>query len=96
MALLARERRRLSCGLSVLAALRTAEKMPMWQTMDFFRTLVAEHGGAEEALAATAGAVPSQHFFSADEVARTILYQTSDESAHLTGVELVMNRGHTG
>jgi NAD(P)-dependent dehydrogenase (short-subunit alcohol dehydrogenase family) len=71
-------------------------KTPMWQTMDFFRGLVAEHGGAEEAFAAMAGAVPSQQFFAADEVAQTILYLASDESAHLTGVELVMDRGHTG
>jgi NAD(P)-dependent dehydrogenase (short-subunit alcohol dehydrogenase family) len=27
-------------------------KTPMWETMDFFRALVAEHGGAEEASAA--------------------------------------------
>jgi NAD(P)-dependent dehydrogenase (short-subunit alcohol dehydrogenase family) len=71
-------------------------KTPMWDAMDFFRGLVAEHGGAEEAFTAMAGSVPSQQFFSADEVARTILYLASDESAHLTGVELVMDRGHTG
>ncbi|HYT90026.1 MAG TPA: SDR family NAD(P)-dependent oxidoreductase [Gemmataceae bacterium] len=71
-------------------------KTPMWQTVDFFRGLVAEHGGTEEAFAAMAGAVPSQQFFAANEVAQTILYLASDESAHLTGVELVMDRGHTG
>jgi NAD(P)-dependent dehydrogenase (short-subunit alcohol dehydrogenase family) len=71
-------------------------KTPMWQSMDFFRGLVAEHGGTEEAFAAMAGAVPSQEFFSADEVAQTILYLGSGASAHLTGVELVMDRGHTG
>jgi hypothetical protein len=32
----------------------------------------------------------------AKEVARTVLYLASDESAHLSGVELVMDRGHTG
>jgi NAD(P)-dependent dehydrogenase (short-subunit alcohol dehydrogenase family) len=71
-------------------------KTPMWGAMEFFRDLVAAHGGAEEAFAALAGAVPSQQFFSAEEVARTVLYLASDESAHLTGVELVMDRGHTG
>jgi NAD(P)-dependent dehydrogenase (short-subunit alcohol dehydrogenase family) len=40
--------------------------------------------------------VPSQQFFSPEEVARTVLYLASDESAHLTGVDLVMDRGHTG
>jgi hypothetical protein len=43
-----------------------------------------------------AGPVASQQFFSAEEVARTILYLASDESAHLTGIEVVMDRGHTG
>jgi NAD(P)-dependent dehydrogenase (short-subunit alcohol dehydrogenase family) len=71
-------------------------KTPMWAAMDFFRGLVAAHGGSEEAFAAMAGVVPSQQFFSAEEVARTVLYLASDQSAHLTGVELVMDRGHTG
>jgi NAD(P)-dependent dehydrogenase (short-subunit alcohol dehydrogenase family) len=71
-------------------------KTPMWETMDFFRTLVAEHGGTEEAFTAVAGSTPSHQFFSAEEVARTILFLASDESSHLSGVELVMDRGHTG
>src|SRR5262249_3411739 len=71
-------------------------KMPMWEAMAFFRDLAARHGGAEEAFAAMAGDVPSQRFYSAEGVARTVLYLSSDESAHLTGVELVMDRGHTG
>jgi NAD(P)-dependent dehydrogenase (short-subunit alcohol dehydrogenase family) len=71
-------------------------KTPMWEAMDFFRGLVAEHGGAEEAFAAMTGSAPSQQFYSAEEVARTVLYLASDESSHLTGVEVVMDRGHTG
>jgi NAD(P)-dependent dehydrogenase (short-subunit alcohol dehydrogenase family) len=71
-------------------------KTPMWQGMDFFRDLVAQHGGTEEAFAAMTGAFPSQQFFSAEEVARTVLYLASDESSHLSGVELVMDRGNTG
>jgi NAD(P)-dependent dehydrogenase (short-subunit alcohol dehydrogenase family) len=68
----------------------------MWQAMDFFRKLSAEHGGDEGAFAALAGSVPSQQFFAAEEVALTILFLASDESSHLTGVELFMDRGHTG
>jgi NAD(P)-dependent dehydrogenase (short-subunit alcohol dehydrogenase family) len=71
-------------------------KTPMWEGMDFFRELVAKHGGSEEAFASLAGSVPSQQFFSEEEVAQTVLYLASDESAHLTGVELVLDRGHTG
>jgi 3(or 17)beta-hydroxysteroid dehydrogenase len=71
-------------------------KTPMWEAMAFFRDLAARHGGTEEAFAALAGAVPSQLFFSAEEVAKAVLSLASDESAHLTGVELVRDRGHTG
>ncbi len=71
-------------------------KTPMWQAMVFSRGMVAQHGGAEEAFAAMAGAAPSQQFFVAEEVARTVLYLVSDESAHLSGVEAVRDRGHTG
>jgi NAD(P)-dependent dehydrogenase (short-subunit alcohol dehydrogenase family) len=71
-------------------------KTPMWQGMAFFRDLMAEHGGAEQAFAAMAGSVPSRQFFAAEEVARTVLYLASDESSHLSGVEIVMDRGNTG
>lgn len=71
-------------------------KTPMWQAMDFFQKLVGQHGDAEKAFAAMAGAVASQQFFTAEDVARTILFLASDESAHLSGVEVVMDRGHTG
>jgi NAD(P)-dependent dehydrogenase (short-subunit alcohol dehydrogenase family) len=71
-------------------------KTPMWQAMDFFRDLAAEHGSAEGAFAALAGSVPSQAFFSPEDVARSVLYLASDESSHLSGVEVIMDRGHTG
>jgi NAD(P)-dependent dehydrogenase (short-subunit alcohol dehydrogenase family) len=72
-------------------------KTPMWETMDFFRELVAKHGGREEAFAAMgASATASQQFLIPEEVARSIFYLASDESAHLTGVEVVLDRGHTG
>lgn len=71
-------------------------KTPMWETMEFFRDLIAQHGGTEQAFAAMAGPVPSHQFFEPEEVARTILYLASDESEHLTGVEMVMDWGKTG
>src|SRR4051812_34687386 len=63
--------------------------------MDFFRALATQHGGSEEAFAALAGAAPSQQFYAADEVARTVLFLASEESSHLSGVELVVDRGQT-
>jgi len=71
-------------------------KTPMWEPMDFFRELVAEHGGTEQAFAAMAGTSASHRFSSPEEIARTILYLASDESAHLTGLELVIAQGHVG
>jgi NAD(P)-dependent dehydrogenase (short-subunit alcohol dehydrogenase family) len=69
---------------------------PMWEAMDFFRELVAEHGGTDEAFAAMAGPSPSHRFSSPEEIARTIVFLASDESSHLTGVDLVIAGGHAG
>ena len=43
-----------------------------------------------------AGTSASNQFSSPEDIARTILYLASDESAHLTGVELVVAQGHVG
>ena len=71
-------------------------KTPMWEKEEFFRSLMAEHGGSDEAYAALSGHVPSQQFFSPEDIASTILYLASDESSHLSGTEVVLDRGHTG
>jgi NAD(P)-dependent dehydrogenase (short-subunit alcohol dehydrogenase family) len=71
-------------------------KTPMWESMGFFQELVTKHGGKEEAFAAMAGASASNQFSSPEDIAQTILYLASDESAHLTGVELVIAQGHVG
>jgi len=70
-------------------------KTPMWEKMPFFQDLIAQHGGVQQAFGAMEGKVPSQQFFVPEEVAETILYLTSDESSHLTGIEIVLDRGHT-
>ncbi len=71
-------------------------KTPMGESMDFLRNLVSQHGGTEQAFAAMAGTSPSHQFSSPEDIARTILFLASDESAHLTGVELVIAQGHAG
>ena len=71
-------------------------KTPMWESMGFFQELVVKHGGTEQAFAAMAGTPASHQFSSPEEIARTILYLASDESAHLTGLELVIAQGHVG
>jgi NAD(P)-dependent dehydrogenase (short-subunit alcohol dehydrogenase family) len=81
-------------GIRVNLVTPSGVKTPLWQTMDFFQQLIAQHGGTEQAFAAMTGSTGSQQFFSAEEVARTILYLASDESSHLNGVEIVMAQGH--
>jgi NAD(P)-dependent dehydrogenase (short-subunit alcohol dehydrogenase family) len=83
-------------GVRVNAVTPGGVKTPMWETMPFFQELIARHGGTEEAFQAMAGSVGSHQFYSAEEVAQTVLFLSSDQSAHLTGVEVVMDRGNTG
>jgi len=71
-------------------------KTPMWESMGFFQELVAKQGGREAAFAAMAGSSASNQFSSPEDIARTILYLASDDSVHLTGVELVISHGHVG
>jgi len=68
----------------------------MWESMDFFRELAAKQGGTDQAFAGMAGTSPSHQFSSPEDIVRSILYLASDESAHLTGVELVIAQGHVG
>jgi NAD(P)-dependent dehydrogenase (short-subunit alcohol dehydrogenase family) len=83
-------------GIRVDLVTPSGVKTPMWETMDFFKQLIAQHGGTEEAFAALAGSAGSHQFFTREEVARTILYLASDESSHLNGVEFVLAQGHVG
>jgi 3(or 17)beta-hydroxysteroid dehydrogenase len=83
-------------GIRVNVVTPGGVKTPMWESMQFFRDLVSQHGGTEQAFAAMSGTAPSNQFTSPEDIARTILYLASDESAHLTGVELVIAQGHVG
>ena len=66
----------------------------MWEKQEFFLALVEQHGSVDAAYGAIAGKVPSEQFHTAEEEAQTILYLASDDAAHLTGIEIVMDRGH--
>jgi NAD(P)-dependent dehydrogenase (short-subunit alcohol dehydrogenase family) len=68
----------------------------MWESMRSFQELVAKHGGTEQAFAAMAGRSASNRFSSPEDIARSILFLASEESAHLNGVELVIAQGHVG
>ncbi len=83
-------------GIRVNVVAPGGVKTPLWDSVELFRNLVAKYGGTEEAFAAMGGHTPSEQFFTAEEIARTILFLASDESSQLTGVELVIARGHVG
>jgi len=69
-------------------------KTPIWEKMDFWPGLVAEHGGEEAAWKALAGS-SADAFFSPDEIASAILFLASDESLYMNATELVIDRGYT-
>ena len=83
-------------GIRVNVVTPGGVKTPIWESMGFFQDLVSKHGGTEQAFAAMAGTSASNQFSSPEDIARTILFLASDESAHLTGVELVIAQGHVG
>jgi NAD(P)-dependent dehydrogenase (short-subunit alcohol dehydrogenase family) len=73
----------------------TGVKTPMWRTMPFFRDLMAQEGGEEAAFQAMARASPHGRWAQPEEVAGAILYLASDESAFITGTNLLFDNGDT-
>ncbi|WP_439817667.1 SDR family NAD(P)-dependent oxidoreductase [Zavarzinia sp. CC-PAN008] len=71
-------------------------KTPIWRDMDFFRDLIAEHGGEEAAFAALAGmATPLGRYAEAEEIAGQIVHLLSDRSATTTGAVQVIDGGYS-
>jgi 2-keto-3-deoxy-L-fuconate dehydrogenase len=72
---------------------------PMWQKMPFWQGLVEKHGseeGAWNALSGIDAAVPSiQRMAFPEEIAAAIVFLSSDDSAHITGVDLLVDGGYT-
>lgn len=83
-------------GIRVNVVTPGGVKTPLWEKEDFFQQLINEHGSSEAAFSVMEGKIPSQRFYTSEEVAQTIFYLTSDESAHVTGAEIILDRGHTG
>ncbi len=55
--------------------------------------MVKKEGGEEAAFRAMGQGVPLQRYAEPQEVARAVLYLESDESAYVTGAELVIHGG---
>lgn len=72
---------------------------PMWKKMPFWRELVEKHGseqGAWEALGGVDPAIPSvQRMAFPEEIAAAIVFLSCDESAHITGADLVVDGGYS-
>ena len=58
-------------GIRVNVVTPGGVKTPMWEKEEFFKALIEDHGGTEEAYAAMAGDTPSHQFFTPEEVAQT-------------------------
>ena len=86
-------------GIRVNAVSPAGVVTPMWQNVPFWRDLVEKHGGEEGAWKALGGADRStcsiQRMAFPEEIASAILFLCSDESAHMTGSELVVDGGYT-
>jgi NAD(P)-dependent dehydrogenase (short-subunit alcohol dehydrogenase family) len=72
---------------------------PMWQKMPFWNGMVEKHGSEEDAWRALGGidpATPSiQRMAFPEEVAAAVVFLSCDESAHITGVDLLVDAGYT-
>jgi NAD(P)-dependent dehydrogenase (short-subunit alcohol dehydrogenase family) len=86
-------------GLRVNCVSPAAVFTPMWQKMRFWDDLAAKHGGEEGAWKSLGGidpATPSiQRMCFPEEIADAVLFLSSEESAHITGVDLIIDGGYT-
>jgi short-subunit dehydrogenase len=79
--------------IRVNAVLPGGVATPIWRQMPTWPDLVAREGSEEGALRALAQAVPMKRYAEPAEIARAVLYLASDESAYVTGAELVVDGG---
>lgn len=72
---------------------------PMWKKMLFWKGLVEEHRSEEGVWKALGGADPAtpsiQRMAFPEEIANAIVFLSSNESAHITGADLVIDGGYT-
>lgn len=69
-------------------------RTPLWRSMDYFRVMTARAGSERKAFAALAQESGVPRFADPEEIARAILYLTSDASGYVTGTNLVVDGGY--
>ena len=86
-------------GIRINAVSPAGVVTPMWQAMPIWKDLVEKHGGEDGAWNALGGADRSkpsiQRMAFPEEIASAILFLCGDESAHITGSDLVIDGGYT-
>ena len=72
---------------------------PMWQKMEFWKSLVDMHGSEEAAWDALGGAAPNtisiQRIAFPEEIAEAVVFLCCSQSAHITGADLAIDGGCT-
>ena len=72
---------------------------PLWKGMEFFQDLVTKHGSEEAAWAALGGIDPNVHALHRmafpEEIAKAVLFLCGEDSAGITGTDLIVDAGYT-
>lgn len=82
-------------GIRVNSICPGGVRTPIWEGLDFWETVRKNAGGNEEAWEAMTAGIPLGRFSHPDEIARSILFLASDDSAFMTGSDLVIDGGYT-
>lgn len=81
--------------IRVNAILPGGVKTPIWRKLGFWDERVAQLGSEDAVWKSLADGVPAKRFAEPNEIAQAILYLASDDSAYVTGTELVIDGGLT-
>lgn len=82
-------------GIRVNSICPGGVRTPIWEGLEFWETIRENAGGNEEAWEAMTAGIPLGRFSTAEEIARSILFLASEDSAFMTGSDLVIDGGYT-